>query len=232
MKSIWTAAVTAAAITFASQSVLAVEKDDLKTLTDKTSYLFGYNIGQNLQRDELEVDVDLLVEALRDAMAGKPSLMTQQEVQQTMRTLQDKQQAKRAEAVKEMGDANLKKGQAFIAEYAKKDGVKKTESGLLYRVMTAGSGKTPAPASTVSVHYKGTLTGGQEFDSSYSRGEPAQFGVTQVIPGWTEVLQMMKEGDKWEVVIPSNLAYGPGGAGGSIGPNETLVFEIELLEVK
>jgi FKBP-type peptidyl-prolyl cis-trans isomerase len=124
------------------------------------------------------------------------------------------------------------KGEAFLAENAKKEGVKTLPSGLQYKVVTEGVGKQPKKTDTVVVHYKGTLIDGREFDSSYKRGEPAEFGVSQVIKGWTEALQLMKEGAKWQVFIPWQLAYGEQGAGGLIGPNETLVFEVELLKVK
>jgi FKBP-type peptidyl-prolyl cis-trans isomerase len=124
------------------------------------------------------------------------------------------------------------KGEAFLAENAKKEGVKVLPSGLQYKVIKEGTGKTPTKSDTVSVHYKGTLIDGREFDSSYKRGEPAEFGVTQVIKGWTEILQLMKEGAKYQVFIPWQLAYGERGAGDLIGPNETLVFDVELLKVK
>lgn len=124
------------------------------------------------------------------------------------------------------------KGEAFLAENAKKEGVKTLPSGLQYKVLKDGTGKQPGRADTVSVHYKGTLIDGTVFDSSYKRGEPAEFGVTQVIKGWTEALQLMKEGAKWQIFLPSSLGYGDRGAGDLIGPNETLVFEVELLKVK
>lgn len=128
--------------------------------------------------------------------------------------------------------AGREKGEAFLAENAKKDGVKSLPSGLQYKVIKEGAGKQPEKTDTVSVHYKGTLIDGTEFDSSYKRGEPAEFGVTQVIKGWTEALQLMKEGAKWQVFIPWQLAYGERGRGGLIGPHEALVFEVELLKVK
>lgn len=128
--------------------------------------------------------------------------------------------------------AGREKGEAFLAENAKKEGVKTLPSGLQYKVIKDGAGKQPGKADTVSVHYKGTLIDGTEFDSSYKRGEPAEFGVTQVIKGWTEALQLMKEGAKWQIFLPSSLAYGERGAGALIGPGETLVFEVELLKVK
>jgi FKBP-type peptidyl-prolyl cis-trans isomerase len=138
-------------------------------------------------------------------------------------------QAEQQEAVSAQSDSNAAEGAAFLAENAKKEGVVTTDSGLQYKIMNTGVGPKPTADSTVEVHYAGRLLDGTEFDSSVKRGVPTQFGVTQVIPGWTEVLQLMPEGSKWEVYIPSNLAYGPGGTG-PIGPNSTLIFEVELLQ--
>lgn len=204
--------------------------DELKTLTERVSYTLGYNMGQNLKRDEVEVDVDIFTKALKEAGEGKEPKLTQEEMQMAMRSLQELLQAKQAAVIKEAADKNQKEGDEFFAANGKKSGVKTTESGLQYKVLNKGKGPKPTADSTVTVHYSGKLLDGTEFDSSYSRGEPATFGVGQVIPGWTEVLQMMPEGSKWEVYIPSSLAYGPGGAGQHIGPNATLVFEIELLK--
>ena len=134
--------------------------------------------------------------------------------------------------MKELGDSNELTGEAFRAEYGKQETVLRTDSGILYRALTTGSGTKPGPNDTVVVHYKGTLPDGQEFDSSYKRGQPATFSLGGIIAGWKEVLQLMSEGAKWEVVIPPELGYGSVGAGGLIGPNQTLVFEIELIEVK
>jgi FKBP-type peptidyl-prolyl cis-trans isomerase FklB len=154
------------------------------------------------------------------------------EIASAMETLQrkmmEKQMAQREEAAKE----NLREGQEFLSENAQKDGVRTTESGLQYEVIEKGSGKTPTPESTVTVHYRGTLIDGTEFDSSYRRGEPATFPVNGVIAGWTEALQLMSEGAKYKLYIPADLAYGERGAGQAIGPNETLIFDVELISVK
>ncbi|GAA5315914.1 MAG: macrophage infectivity potentiator Mip [Candidatus Pelagadaptatus aseana] len=222
-------ATAVAATTLMVSASLASAETELKTVTDRVSYIFGYNIGQKFKQDQVEVDVDIMAEALRDATDGKAPRLTQEEMQTAMRALQDLQQAKHNEAMKVVSEANKKEGEAFLAANAKKDGVITTASGLQYKVITEGTGAKPKATNTVSVHYRGTLLDGTEFDSSHSRGEPASFGVTQVIPGWTEALQLMSEGSKWELYIPSELAYGAGGAGGMIGPNATLIFEVELL---
>lgn len=211
---------------FVAQSGFAAELD---TLSDRVSYILGYNIGQNFKQDQINIDADVFRQAMLDAQNGKTPKLDQEEMQMAMKAFQDQQQAKRNEAMKVVAEANQKEGEAFLQDNAKKKGVVTTESGLQYKVLTKGTGPVPAVDSQVSVHYRGTLLDGSEFDSSYRRGQPAVFGVNQVIPGWTEVLQLMPEGSKWEVYIPSDLAYGAGGAGGNIGPNATLVFEIELL---
>lgn len=213
-----------------SGSLQAQAADELDTLTDRISYIFGYNLGSRFNQDQLEINVDVFTEAMKAAREGQQPALTQQEMQMAMQQLQELQQAKHAEAQKIVADANRKEGEAYLAANAKKDGVKTTASGLQYKVVTEGSGPKPDRSSQVSVHYRGTLVDGTEFDSSYRRGEPATFGVTQVIPGWTEALMMMPEGSKWEVYIPSDLGYGPGGSGPQIGPNSTLIFEIELLK--
>jgi FKBP-type peptidyl-prolyl cis-trans isomerase len=220
---------SALVVTTSLQPVLAEEMD---TVTERISYIFGYNMGQRFAQDGVEIDVDAFASAMQDAADGKQPNLSEEEMQSAMRAFQSMQEAKKAEFIKNMGEDNLKQGEAFLAENAKKEGVKVTDSGLQYKVITAGKGDSPTRDSQVSVHYRGTLLDGTEFDSSYRRGQPAEFGVTQVIPGWTEALLMMQEGDKWEVYIPANLAYGAGGAGREIGPNATLIFEIELLDVK
>lgn len=213
----------------------------LKTEQQKVSYAIGLNIANNLkqmkQQAGFAVDADLVAQGLKDALAGSKLKMSNEDVQATMQAFSQKMQTKQKEAMaaheaemKKAGDKNIEDGKAYLAANAKKDGVKTTKSGLQYKVITAGKGPKPKATDTVTVNYRGTLISGKEFDSSYSRGEPATFAVNAVIPGWTEVLQLMPEGSKWEVTIPSDLAYGPGGAGGDIGPNSTLVFEVELLK--
>ncbi|MAZ86030.1 MAG: hypothetical protein CL693_00080 [Cellvibrionaceae bacterium] len=211
-------------------SVQSMADEELTTLTDRVSYIFGYNLGSRFGQDQVDLNIDVFAEAMKAAKNGKAPAMTEAEMQQVMTQFQELQQAKMAQAQKAMAEANLQAGETFLAENAKKDGVKTTSSGLQYKVLTQGSGAKPTQSDKVSVHYSGTLIDGTEFDSSYRRGEPAAFGVTQVIPGWTEALMMMPEGSKWEIYVPSQLAYGAGGSGPKIGPNSTLIFEIELLK--
>ena len=214
-------------------TVYAQEKVELKDAKQKLSYAIGMDIGSNLKRQEIDVDGKILAAGIADALAGKLQL-SDAEAKQVIMEFQTQMRAKMESKQKEAGDKNVKAGEDFLAANAKKDGVKTTASGLQYKVIKAGDGKgkTPKSSDTVKVHYHGTLIDGTVFDSSVDRGMPATFGVDQVIPGWTEVLQLMKEGDKWQVYIPSKLAYGPRGAGQQIGPNSTLIFDVELLSVE
>lgn len=214
----------------------------LKTEEQKVSYAIGMNIANNLkqmkQQTNFAVNSDLVAQGIKDSFAeGNKLKMTTEEAGTTMQAFSQKMQAKQKEQMavreaetKKVGEQNAAEGKAYLEANAKKDGVKTTKSGLQYKVITKGKGPKPKETDTVTVNYRGTLINGKEFDSSYSRGEPATFAVNAVIPGWTEALQLMPEGSKWEVTIPSDLAYGPGGAGGDIGPNATLVFEVELLK--
>lgn len=204
----------------------------LKTDADKKSYAFGMvfggQIATSLERVEEKLDTEILMRALSDMINKKDTLLSQEELEAFLKGEQEKQIA-----ASEVEAAKLKQsGEAFLAEYGQQEGVMKTESGIFYKVLTAGEGEKPSVSDTVKVHYKGTLKDGTEFDSSYARGEPIEFPVGGVIKGWQEILPMMPTGSKWEVAIPSDLAYGENGAGDSIGPNEPLVFVIELLEVK
>lgn len=205
---------------------------------DKLSYGFGQTIGANMQRESQEVNVDMLVQGLRDKLsnAEKP-LLSQEEVDKLMKDFQRKriaEQMKKREALqqeqKQEGKKNLAAGEAFLAENAKKEGIVSLPSGLQYKVLRSGTGKSPQLEEIVTTHYRGTLIDGTEFDSSYSRGKPAKFRVNQVIAGWTQALQMMKEGGKWQLFIPPKLAYGEK-APGKIGSNSTLIFEVELIKV-
>jgi FKBP-type peptidyl-prolyl cis-trans isomerase len=210
----------------------------LETLDQKVSYIFGYNLGKNAKAGQFMIDSKVLAEALDEAMEDKESRLSQDDIKQVMEQFQQKQEAMQAVAVeearKEMAEAaekNKVEGEAFLVENGKKDGVVTTDSGLQYKVITAGDGVKPGAEDKVEVHYTGRLLDGKVFDSSVTRGKTITFGVNGVIPGWTEVLQLMPEGSKWEVYIPSDLAYGPGGTGGDIGPNAALVFEVELIKV-
>ncbi|QDU47292.1 Outer membrane protein MIP precursor [Symmachiella dynata] len=200
---------------------------DLKAL----SYIIGTNVAQGMQEQKLPLQADEFIEGFRNAMAGKASKYSDEEMTAVLTAFQKQQmEALMAEHAK-MSEAAKKKGEDFLAKNKMKEGVSETASGLQYRVIKAGDGKKPSESDRVKVHYRGTLMDGKEFDSSYKRGEPVEFNVGGVIPGWTEALQLMSPGAKWELYIPAELAYGPRGAGGAIGPNEVLVFEVELLDV-
>jgi len=210
----------------------AQESQVLKSEKEKLSYGMGMEIANNLKRQSFDVDVDLLLKGMRDALSGGKTLMTEQEARQILTAFQKEMMAKQKEAAKVLGEKNKKEGEAFLAENKKKEGVIALPSGLQYKVIKAGAGKKPKLTDKVKTHYRGTLINGTEFDSSYRRGEPVTFPVKGVIPGWTEALQLMEEGAKWQLFIPSNLAYGERGAGGTIGPNATLIFEVELISIQ
>ena len=202
-----------------------------ETEDDKVSYSVGYRLGNDFKRQQVKINPDMVLKGIQDATAGGATLMTEEEMRSAMSNVANRVKAAHMETLKKQGEENLKAGEAFLAENAAKEGVKTLESGLQYKVIEAGSGKSPQKSDKVTVNYRGTLIDGTEFDSSYSRNEPATFGVAQVIPGWTEALQLMKEGDKWEIYIPSRLGYGERGAGGRIPPNSALIFEVQLISV-
>ena len=203
-----------------------------KTDKDKISYSIGFGMGSNLKNQGVDVDADKLSKGIKDGLSGAKPAMSQADMDKTMTDLRTKMMAEQQEKMKSLGAKNKADGQAFLAKNKTATGVKTLPSGLQYQVIKAGTGKMPKATDKVSVNYRGTLLDGKEFDSSYSRGTPASFPVNGVIPGWTEALQLMKEGAKWKLFIPSSLAYGEQGAGGVIGPNATLVFEVELLKVE
>jgi FKBP-type peptidyl-prolyl cis-trans isomerase len=218
----------ASSLLFAADEKPAVQFKDGR---DKISYSLGVNIGNNMKMQGAEVDVDQIAAGLRDAMAGKPKV-TEQEVRETLTAWQQDMRAKRMEKQKAEGEVNRKAGEEWLAANAKKPGVKTMPDGLQYKVLVAGKGPQPKPTDSVSAHYKGTLTDGTEFDSSYSRGQPLSIPVMGVIAGWQEALTNMHVGDKWELYIPGHLAYGERGSPPKIGPNATLVFEMELLGIE
>jgi len=201
-----------------------------KTAKDSSSYAVGMQIGKSLKDQGLDLDVNMLVAGLQDMVAGK-AILTEAELATCMTSLQQQAMAKQQAEAAVKGEGNVKKGEAFLAENKKKSGVMVTPSGLQYKVVTEGKGKKPTKENTVKVHYTGTLIDGTVFDSSVTRGEPIEFPLGGVIAGWTEGVQLMTVGSKYMFYIPSNLAYGANGAGQSIGPNETLVFEVELLDI-
>lgn len=204
---------------------------DLETVTQRGSYAIGVDIARSVQRTGAEVDVDLMVAGLRDQLAERELRIDEEQLATVMREYAMQMQESQAKMREEQMTANREEGEAFLEENGKKQGVMRTESGLQYQVMEEGEGATPAASDVVTVHYRGTLLDGTEFDSSYQRGEPATFPVNGVIPGWTEALQLMQVGSKYKLWIPSELGYGESGSR-NIGPNATLVFEVELLGIE
>ena len=215
-----------------SPSAAADEQSLIRTDQQMVSYTLGYQIGGQLavqiREGEVDLDPEAFARAIADVLAGRPPAMTSVEMEAALEMFQQ-QQSSRQNTAAETGQSH---GETFQVEYSQRQGVMATASGLQYRVIETGEGRSPGPADTVVVHYVGQLIDGTEFDSSRGRGTPATFSLGGIIPGWQEALQLMHEGDIWEVVIPSELAYGAQGAGASIGPNETLIFEIELISVK
>jgi FKBP-type peptidyl-prolyl cis-trans isomerase FklB len=196
-------------------------------LKDKISYIIGRDMAANFQKQGIEIEAEAFIQGMKEAMEGKPSALSQAEVQQAMMALQQsigqKQQGKGAD--------NKKAGEEFLAQNKNKEGVQTLPSGLQYQILQPGKGKSPAKTDKVTTHYHGTLIDGTVFDSSYERGQPATFPVNGVIAGWTEALQLMQEGAKWRLFIPSDLAYGVRGAGSDIGPDSALIFDVELISV-
>ncbi len=204
----------------------------LPTQKDKVSYAIGMNLGKGLSHDSIEVDPNLIMQGLKDGLAGSKTLMTDEQVQATIGQLQAQVQEEMKVRRQQDAVTNQKTGDTFLAANKTKSGVIALPSGLQYKVVKEGTGPKPTPADVVKCNYRGTTIDGKEFDSSYRRGEPAKFPVKGVIKGWTEALQLMPVGSKWELYVPADLAYGERGAGGVIGPNQTLIFEVELLSIE
>lgn len=215
-------------ILFLAFQVAAEETLLLKNQKEKMSYIIGMDIGNNLKKQSIDVDPNILAKGIQDALSAVKPLLTEQEIQNTLTTFQKERATKQEEVAKK----NKSQGEVFMTANKKKEGVKALASGLQYKVIKAGAGRKPNMNDSVTTHYRGTLLDGTEFDSSYRRGQPVTFPVSGVIGGWTEALQLMEEGAKWQLFIPPNLAYGEQGAGGVIGPNATLIFEIELISVQ
>ena len=209
----------------------AAEDIELKTENDRVNYSIGFRIGGDLKRQEVELSSQALLRGIEDALAGTETLMTGAEMSTTLEDLRKRIVAAQQEKAAQAAAQSLEAAEAFLAENAGKEGVTTLPSGLQYKVINEGDGKTPGATDKVTVHYRGTLIDGSEFDSSFSRNKPASFGVNQVIPGWTEALQLMQEGDKWQLFIPPKLGYGERGAGSKIPANSALIFEVELLSV-
>jgi FKBP-type peptidyl-prolyl cis-trans isomerase FkpA/FKBP-type peptidyl-prolyl cis-trans isomerase FklB len=204
---------------------------ELVTDAQKLGYIIGMDIGESLKQQGGELDLDTLIEAVRATYNGTPLAMTPEEAAAVRESFIAARRAEAEQARQSMAAINATEGDKFMLENRVKEGVQVTDSGLQYQVVVMGDGVKPAATDTVTVHYRGTLLNGEEFDSSYSRNEPTTFQLNQVIPGWTEGVQLMPVGSKFKFFIPPNLAYGPNG-GGPIGPNATLVFEVELLGIE
>jgi FKBP-type peptidyl-prolyl cis-trans isomerase len=224
---IFTLVLVLSALVFASGEGKAQETE-LKTESEKLSYVMGLSVGSNLKKVSGDIDIEIFMRGIEDVLRGREILITREEAQEINRKMTQDMQQKR----KSLADKNLKEGAAFLAGNKNKEGVKATESGLQYLVLTEGDGRKPKATDRVKVHYRGTLLDGTEFDSSYKREEPATFQLNKVIRGWTEGLQLMNVGSKHRLFVPSELAYGKRGAGAQIGPNATLIFEVELLDVE
>jgi FKBP-type peptidyl-prolyl cis-trans isomerase FklB len=208
----------------------------LTTRKQKFSYALGMNIGSglgaNLKKQSVDVDSTLVSQGLKDAMSGGKTRLTQGEMQAVLTEVQNEVKKQQQEKTQQAAAANKTEGEAFLAANKSKDGVVTLPSGLQYKILTAGTGPKPTASDSVKCNYRGTLINGTEFDSSYKRGQPATFAVGQVIKAWTEALQLMPVGSKWQLFVPSSLAYGERGAGAEIGPNATLIFEVELLSIE
>ncbi len=204
---------------------------DLGTEIQQVSYGIGLNFSQNIKRQGVDLDMTAFNAGVSDGLAGNEPQLAQEDIMKAMQSFQKSMAAKQKEDRDVQGGENKKQGEAFFVENTKKEGVITLESGLQYKIITEGKGEIPSADSTVEVNYRGTLLSGEEFDSSYKRGQPVSFPVKGVIKGWTEALQLMPVGSKWELYIPADLAYGPGGTG-PIGPNSALIFEVELLSIK
>ena len=210
-------------------SLFAQGATALKTESEKVSYVLGLNLGTDMKRRSIEnLNYDLLIKGIRDAYTDGQKLLTDEEAEKVWSTFQQNMKANSMKA----SDDNKKKGEDFLTQNKTKEGVVTLPSGLQYKIIKKGTGPKPKATDTVTTHYRGTLINGTEFDSSYKRKEPVSFPVNGVIKGWTEALQLMETGSKWQLFIPSDLAYGPNGAAGVIGPNETLIFDVELISIQ
>jgi FKBP-type peptidyl-prolyl cis-trans isomerase FklB len=204
----------------------------LESLKEKESYSIGYQVGFSMMRDGVEVDIDILIQGLQDAISEKDPLLSNEDMRGIIVARKERAREAYMQKLLETRAKNAEESQKFLVENVKKQGIMTTESGLQYKILKAGEGISPESKDTVTVHYKGTFIDGEEFDSSYSKGEPQSFQASRVIKGWTEALQMMKVGAKWKIFLPPRLAYGQKGDGETIPPNKVLVFEIELLSVE
>jgi FKBP-type peptidyl-prolyl cis-trans isomerase len=224
-------AVLAVGLFFSAVNSYAAEELTLKTPKEKMSYIIGVQLGNDMKKQSIDVDPAIVAKGLQDLLLGNKLLISDQEAKDFVAAYQKEKAAKFAEERKKLGENNKEEGATFLAENKQKEGVKTLPSGLQYKVLKEGTGRTPKVTDTVVVQYKGTLVNGTEFASSYRTNKPATFPVNGIMRGWTEALQLMKEGSTWQIFIPPELAYGEQGAG-PIGPNATLIFKIELIAVK
>ena len=224
-----TAAVMGLAI---STAMAATDAASLVTDKDKLSYSIGADLGKNFKNQGIDVNPEALAKGMQDGMSGAQLILTEQQMKDVLNKFQKDLMAKRSADFNKKADENKSKGEAFLSSNKTKTGVVVLPSGLQYKIIDAGTGAKPSKTDTVTVEYKGTLVDGTVFDSTEKTGKPATFQVSQVIPGWTEALQLMPAGSTWEIYVPSDLAYGPRSVGGPIGPNETLIFKIHLISVK
>lgn len=217
-------------IVFLFSVCFAQEKAELKDQKDKESYSLGYQFGQNMKQQAVDLNLEVYTAGIQDALGEKPARMTPEEMRATVAAFSQRLKSAHEKAMQEQAVKNLAESKAFFEENKKKEGIKALPSGLQYKALKEGSGKSPKATDTVTVQYRGTLMNGTEFDSSYSRGKPETFPANRVIRGWAEALQLMKEGSKWQLFIPPELGYGERGQG-RIPPNSALVFEVELLSI-
>ncbi|KTC85400.1 MULTISPECIES: FKBP-type peptidyl-prolyl cis-trans isomerase [Legionella] len=233
--------VAAAAMSLAMSTTIAATADtatsapsatSLSTDTDKLSYSIGADLGKNFKKQGIDISPAAMAKGLQDGMSGGQLLLTEDQMKEVLNKFQKELMMKRSAEFNKKSEENKSRGEAFLKDNKSKDGVVSLPSGLQYKILEKGDGAKPAKEDTVTVEYTGRLINGQVFDSTEKTGKPATFKVSQVIPGWTEALQLMPSGSTWEVYIPSDLAYGPRSVGGPIGPNETLIFKIRLLSVK
>jgi FKBP-type peptidyl-prolyl cis-trans isomerase FklB len=218
--------VVALVLSIFGSTVIAQKKGTPKTQKEKVGYSIGVTVGKNMKTQGLDIDQGFLLQGIKDGLNNA------KDMEATMTAFQQEMMGKMQAKQKVDGEKNVKEGEVFLAANKKKEGVVTLSSGLQYKIIKSGDGPKPTKEQTVKCHYRGTLIDGTEFDSSFKRGEPTEFPVGQVIKGWTEALQLMPVGSKWQLFIPSDLAYGPNGAGQMIGPNATLIFDIELISIK
>ena len=230
MKSVWIACL--GVLLFINGIANAEEAVSLKTQRDKISYIIGRDAGSNFKKQSIDIDADIFMKGFKDALSGNKAALSDDETREAMNAFREERMKQHEEKVKKITEKNKNEGEAFLAENKKKEGVVTLPSGLQYKIIKEGDGKIPQEEDTVTVNYRGSLVDETEFDSSYKRGNPATFPVNGVILGWQEALKLMKVGSKWQLFVPAGLAYGEQGTGSTIGPNSTLIFEVELLSIE